>query len=443
MQPNKKRLAKICRDRQDQAEAAARAIGRLRELPLLETQSAALLREALTAGGFSIERGFPQMPTAFVASYGSGGPVIGLLAEYDALPDCGPGGKGPGHGCGHNLLGTAGTYAAIAVAQLLAEAGLPGTIKLFGTPAEETLVGKVYMARDGAFDGLDACLAWHPGAASRVDVGGGTAMDSLTYEFFGRTAHAAGNPHEGRSALDAVEIMNVAVNFLREHVPSNVRMHYAIMDGGKAPNVVPPYARSWYFIRGRDREQVAAVSERVDKCARAAALATETKMKRTILAACYNRLGNDAIAGVLDANLRLVGAPQFDDSDREAAKALGASGDLDDKIGDIKTEQGSGSSDEGNVSWITPLGVLNVACSSRGTPGHHYLVHEESLAPAAMKGLRVAVQTLAFSAWDLLTDPAVLKEAKEEFARKTEGRPYDPVIPARQRPPLQDRIPPR
>lgn len=441
MTEHRKRLRDVCRGLRESAETTARAIGKLAELPLSESRSARLLREALQDRGFGIDREFPQLPTAFVASFGAGGPVIGLLAEYDALPDCGPAGKGSGHGCGHNLLGSASTYAAIATAQMLRETGLPGTVRLYACPAEETLVGKVYMARDGAFDDLDACLAWHPGANSRADVGGGTAMDSLTYEFFGKTAHAASNPHEARSALDAVEIMNVAVNFLREHVPGNVRMHYAIMDGGKAPNVVPAYARSWYFIRGADREQVSQVGARVDRCAKAAALATETRMKRTVLTACYNRLANDAIAGALDRNLRQVGAPAFDQADAEAARTLGTSGEFDRQISEIGRTQGAGSSDEGNVSWITPLAVLIVACFSQGTPGHHYLSHYESLAPAAMKGLAVATETLALTAWDLLVDAKLLQAAKDEFAEKSGGRPYDPVVPQKQRPPVQDRIP--
>jgi len=443
MTEHRKRLRDVCLGLRDNAEATARAIGKLAELPLSEVRSAGLLREALREHGFAIDREFPQLPTAFVASAGSGGPVIGLLAEYDALPDCGPGGRGSGHGCGHNLLGAASAYAAIATAQVLREAGLPGTVRLYGCPAEETLVGKVYMARDGAFDDLDACLAWHPGGSNKADVGGGTAMDSLTYEFFGKTAHAASNPHEARSALDAIEIMNVAVNFLREHVPANVRMHYVIMDGGKAPNVVPAYARSWYFIRGADRDQVSQVSARVDKCAKAAALATETRMKRTVLTACYNRLANDAIAGALDRNLRHVGAPDFDQADAEAARALGASGEFDGEISEIGKTQGAGSSDEANVSWIAPLAVLIVTCFSQGTPGHHYLSHYEALAPAAMKGLAVATQTLALTALDLVVDAGLLQAAKDEFLKKTEGRPYDPVVPARQRPPVQDRIPTR
>lgn len=438
--PKQEVIAQARRLRKESEEVAL-SIGNNPELPMREERSAALLQERLVAHGFRITQQFPLIPNAFVAEYGSGGPVIGLLAEYDALPDCGPGGKGPGHGCGHNLLGAASTYAAVALARVMEAQQIPGTVRLFGCPAEETLVGKPYMARDGAFEGLDACLAWHPGVHNEASSGSGTAMDSLAYEFFGRTAHAAGNPHDGRSALDAIEIMNVAVNFLREHVPPSVRLHYAIMDGGKAPNVVPSYARSWYYVRGTDRPQVADVSRRVHDCARGAALATGTRMKRTLLSVCYDRLANDAITGALDANLKLVGGPKLTKQDRAFAEGLGITGEFDSKVREISTSRGAGSSDEANVSWIAPLSVLHTACWAQGTPGHNYLVHLQSVAPAAMKGLAVAVQVLGLTAYDLLTDAKLLKEAREEFARRTKDSVYDPVLPLRQRAPIQDQIP--
>lgn len=441
MTADKEALLAICDDLQELAERAALEIARLAELPLQEVASAALLKEVLVREGFAIEREFPQIPNAFVASAGSGRPVIGLLAEYDALPDCGVGGKGPGHGCGHNLLGAAATYAAVASARQLLASGRAGTVKLFGCPAEETLVGKVYMARDGAFDGLDACLAWHPGGNTNVNNGSGAAMDSLTYEFFGRTAHAAGDPHNGRSALDAVEIMNVAVNFLREHVPSNVRIHYAIMDGGKAPNVVPAYARSWYYIRGENRDQVADISTRVHHCARGAAMASGTTMKRRILTAVYDRLPNDSLARALDANLRTVGPPDFGPDDLQLARDLGVSGDFADSVGEISTSKGFASSDEANVSWIAPMAVLSVACWAQRTPGHHHLIHQQATLPAAMKGLAVAIKVLGLTVWDLLTDETLLADARRELDERLAGRSYDPIIPAKQKPPLQDQIP--
>lgn len=441
MNVRQRAVISACRALQSEADDVALEVGHLAELPLQESASAALLRERLAAHGFEFREEYPGVPHAFAASWGSGKPVIGILAEYDALPDCGPHGHGPGHGCGHNLLGAASVYAAIAAAQYLQQAGVRGTVKLLGCPAEETLVGKAYMARDGAFDGLDACLAWHPGSSNRAHNGSGTAMDSLTYEFFGKTAHAAGNPHDGRSALDAVEIMNVAVNFLREHVPGDTRIHYAIMDGGKAPNVVPPYARSWYYVRGKDRARVEEVSARVHNCARAAALATDTRMKRTLLSACYDRLANDALAGALQANLKLVGAPQFTEEDREVVKRLGLTGELRSRVEDISTSRNAGSSDEANVSWLTPLSVLNVACWADGTPGHHWLVHEQAVSSVGLRGLAVATQVLALTAVDLVSDRALLARAKREFRKRTDGKKYDPLIPAKQKAPLQDRIP--
>lgn len=437
----RKKLLASYRDLRADAEATALKLGELAELPLCEDQSSALLRDALCSHGFQIEREFDLIPNAFIATAGRGKPVIGLLAEYDALPDCGDDGRSPGHGCGHNLLGTASTFAAIALARTLKAHGIRGTVKLFGCPAEETLVGKVYMARDGAFDGIDACLAWHPGASTSVSNGSGAAMDSIAYEFFGKTAHAAADPHNGRSALDAVEIMNVSVNFLREHIPSNVRIHYAIMDGGKAPNVVPPYARSWYYVRGTDRAQVKAISERVDNCARAGALATDTEMHRTILAACYDRLPNQAISDSLDRHLRAIGAPRFTSADSEAAIAAGAKGEFAKGVGKISTGRGTASSDEANVSWLAPLGRINTACWAKDTPGHHLLVHRQVLLPAAMKGMDVAAKVLALTGLDLMTDPKLRRKAKREFRKLTKDKPYDPVIPPDQPAPIKDCLP--
>jgi aminobenzoyl-glutamate utilization protein B len=238
-----------------------------------------------------------------------------------------------------------------------------------------------------------------------------------------------------------VEIMNVAVNFLREHVPSDVRIHYAIMDGGKAPNVVPSYARSWYYVRGKDRARVEEISARVHNCARAAALATDTRMKRTLLSACYDRLPNDALAGALQANLKLVGGPRFTDEDREIVRRLGLTGELRMEVEEITTARNAGSSDEANVSWITPLSVLGVACWADGTPGHHWLVHEQSVSSVGLRGLAVAVKVLSLTAVDLVCDRRLLNRAKREFRKRTGGKAYDPLIPANQAAPVQDQIP--
>ena len=430
-----------CRRLQREADDVALRIGKLAELSMREERSSALAKEMLVEHGFTVEREFPLIPNAFVASRGKGKPVIGLLAEYDALPDCGPKAKGPGHGCGHNLLGTASIYAAIAAATVAEEQKLRGTVILFGCPAEETLVGKVYMARDGAFEGLDACLAWHPSGVTRVGNGSGTALDSYTFEFFGKTAHAAGDPQSGRSALDAIEIMNVAVNFLREHMPPTCRVHYIISDGASAPNVVPAYARSWYFVRGQRRKDVDELAKRVKNCARAAALATETRLKVRHLTACYDRLRNDALAEAMNENLKAVGPPRFTKADREFVRKLGLEGKFSSKLQGISTERGAGSSDEGNVSWFAPLICLNTTCAAEGTTGHSYLKAEQARSPIGLKGMRVATKVLALTAYDLLTDQKLLAKAKREFRRRIKDTEYDPVIPPGQAAPVDDIIP--
>jgi len=441
MKKAKAEILKQCRRLRREADDVAMRIGKFAELSMREERSSTLAKEILTRHGFAIEREFPLVPNAFIAARGTGRPVIGLLAEYDALPDCGPKAKGPGHGCGHNLLGTASIFAAIAAAETAEAQKLRGTVRLFGCPAEETLVGKVYMARDGAFEGLDAVLAWHPSGVTRVNNGSGTALDSYAFEFFGKTAHAAGDPDSGRSALDAVEIMNVAVNFLREHMPPSCRVHYIISDGANAPNVVPAYARSWYFVRGQDRKAVDDLGKRVKNCARAAALASETRLKMRHLTACYDRLANDALAEAMNENLKAVGPPRFSKADREFVQRLGLEGKFKSKLQDISTERGAGSSDEGNVSWFAPLIGLNTTCAADGTRGHSYIKAAQSRSPIGLKGMRIAAKVLALTAYDLLTDRKLLAKAKREFRRRTKDTEYDPVIPAGQPAPIGDLIP--
>ena len=409
------------------------------EEALLEFRSADLCEAALKRHGFRVERPFRHMPTAFIAAKGTRRPAIGILAEYDALPNCGPDG-GVGHGCGHNLLGAAAIAGAIAAASVLEARKKRGTIRLFGTPAEETLVGKCYMARDGAFDRLDACLAWHPGDLTRAANASWSANDSITFEFFGRTAHAAGCPEKGRSALDAVEIMNVAVNFLREHVEENVRIHYAVTDGGEVPNVVPDRAKSWYFVRGKNREQLEAVKARVIRCARGAALATETSLKVTTIAACYNHLTNDALFRAVERNLRGFGAPRFTMADEKGIRRLGIKGRL--ARGVSKPERGGlrPSSDEANVSWITPLARFDIACWAKDSRGHSTEIHLQANTRAAHKGMILAAKVFGATAVDLVTDGKTLAAARAEFRKKTRGFKYDPVVPKNQKPPIRDSV---
>ena len=283
----KKRLVRAqVRREADAAAKLSDAIADYAELGFREHKSSKALAEYLAKHGFRVKFPWKHLPTAFQATAGKGKPTIGILAEYDALPNCGLEEGAPGHGCSHNLLGVGSAVAAVAAARILKDKRIPGRIVLWGCPAEEPIAGKPFMARDGAFRNQDAVLAWHPGGENQVRRQGGSAVDSVLFEFFGRTAHGA-YPVPGRSALDAVMLMDVAVNYLREHLPDNVRIHMCIPDGGDAPNVVPAYASAHYYVRGRNRAEVDGLRKRIAACAKAGAIATETRMKVTLLAGAY------------------------------------------------------------------------------------------------------------------------------------------------------------
>jgi len=324
------------------------------------------------------------------------------------------------------------------VKRVMEEQGLRGTVKAFGCPAEETLVGKAYMARDGVFDGLDAALTWHPGRETGATAGSMLALDAYSFEFTGRSAHAGTDPWNGRSALDAVEVMNYAVNMMREHIPEKARIHYVITDGGGEPNVVPPRARSWYYIRAPAREGkdgVNEIAERVKNCARAAALATETELETRPLTGIYSRLPNEAGAELVQRNLELVGPPRFSDEDRAYAREIGMREPLDETISPINRETSRASNDIGTVSWLAPLLTFYVTCATRDTPGHNVLGALQYGMEIGQKGMMVAAKALACTAIDLLTKPKELGAIKEEFRTRTEGFTFDPIIPSGQRPP--------
>ncbi|MCX7805259.1 MAG: amidohydrolase [Planctomycetota bacterium] len=425
----------------DDAVRLSDAIWEFAEEPFREFKSASAIREFLGGRGFRLTKSFPMIPTAFEMRFGSGRPRIGLLAEYDALPDCGIEMGAWGHGCGHNLLGAASAMAAAIVAEAIGRGMVPsGSVVLAGCPAEESLAGKAYMARDGAFRGLDAVLAWHPSSENRVNPLGGAALDSVVFEFFGRTAHGA-SAHLGRSALDAALLMEHAVNILREHVPENVRIHSVITGGGTMPNVVPAYARLWYYVRGRDRKEVDGVSRRVTACARGAALATETRAKRTLLTAIYARLPNDTLADMLRSCMEEIGPPEFDSRDASELKKLGLKGEFARGIERDDKKQGRASSDEDTVSWLAPLGRFSLACFAEGPPGHHRDTTAQGRARFAHKGMLKAGQILAFAALRLMTDRNLLIKARDEFRRRTRGFRFDPLVPKGQIPPIRDRIP--
>lgn len=416
------------------------------ETALKETKSAELLAGILEKEGFTLSRGVAGMPTAFVASAGSGPPVIGILAEYDALPGLSQkGGEsrksprvagGAGQGCGHNLLGTAAVAAAIAANQTRIAKKLPGTIRLFGTPAEEQLIGKPFMLRDGDFAGTDVVLVWHPASKNYIGTKPRLAITAIDIEFFGKTAHAAANPWLGRSSLDAVELFDHALALMREHILPTARIHRVIKNGGLAANIIPDYARVQWFIRDETGASVNEMLGRIRKAADGAALATETKAKVTLLGGTREPIYNDALSRVLQKELERVGPPAWDAADLALARAIQKEvgipeTGLEDKV--LPYAPGTGgeaSSDIGEVSAALPLAELSVATGPAGSPWHHWAVTSCSANPIGRKGMLVAAKVLAATMIDLLKDPKTVDAAKAEFVKATDGKPYvSPLAP--------------
>ena len=418
------------------------------ELGFLEENSSKKLQDHLRDNGFTVESGIAGMPTAFVATFGSGYPTIGLLAEFDALPglsqDTVPYRKplvegGSGHGCGHNLLGVGATSAAVALSKWLTVNNYKGTIKIFGAPAEEGGAGKVYLVRDGYFKGIDAVLDWHPSGGNGVGTNPGTAMQMIDYKFYGKSAHAAGNPWKGRSALDAVEAMDNMVNLLREHILPSSRIHYVIAEGGEAPNVVPEYARVSYYIRSPKRDVLKELTTWVRQAAEGAALGTQTQLKIELVAGTYERLQNSVLAKLVQKNLELVGGVKYDAREKELALSIVKNLALNDTIlnaaerveplKDFPKEGSGGSSDVGDVSWAVPLATFGTATNVPGTPGHSWQNVAVVGSSIGTKGTINAAKVFSLTAIELYTNPSLLKSAKNEFdkARGVDFK-YEPLL---------------
>ncbi|TVR58593.1 MAG: amidohydrolase [Spirochaetaceae bacterium] len=446
----------------------ADAIWRTPEVAWHEFTSSKLQAVLLEEHGFRIRWDVGGISTAFVAEWGEGRPIIGVLGEYDALAGLSqklqteqePLVEGaPGHGCGHNLLGTGGVATAVAVRRWLETSGTRGTIRYYGCPAEEQLSGKTFMAREGAFDDLDAALNFHPDKLNCPSKGSAVGVYDLVFRFRGRTAHAGGSPHLGRSALDAVELMNVGANYLREHVTEKVRIHYVITDGGRLPNVVPETADVWYFVRAHERSELDSVAERLKKVADGAALMTETTCTCTFRGACSNVLSNVVLADAQYANMEELGPIEFTSDELEYAArvnsafpeedartmftAMRVPAEWRDRVSGVcgrpligenfpawdEEQISTGSTDVGDVSWITPLSMLRTACFATASPGHSWAIVATAGMSIGHKGMMHAAKTMAATAYDLYTKPDLLAAARAEHARATEGHPYSCPIP--------------
>ncbi len=451
---DKQALYQSINARADQTWDAAQKIWQWAEPGYQETQSSALLASQLEAAGFQVVRGVAEMPTALVASFGEGQPVIAILGEYDALPGLSqepvpqraPRPNSPyGHACGHHLFGAASASAAIAVAEQIRAGALRGTIRFYGCPAEEGGSGKVFLVRAGLFDDCAAVLHWHP--SSRNSAGDPTclARAAAKFRFYGRAAHAGASPELGRSALDAVELTNHAAQLLREHTPDMTRIHHVITAGGGAPNIVPEFAEVFYYVRHPKSEVVRTLYERLLLCAKAGALATETKLEVEYLGGTVELLPNETLAQVTLANLRELCDLEFDAEQLQFATRMQATLEENpplDSIREVRDAGGStrkGSTDVGDVSWVAPTTGFSTACWVPGTPGHSWQATAAGGTTIARDGMQLAARVLAATAYDLYQQPDVLTAAREEHQNRVANHQYQALLEDGQKPPLDYR----
>ncbi len=424
------------------------------EVGYQEEKSSALLSRELRGAGFSVTEGVAEMPTAFIAEYGQGKPVIAILAEFDALPGMSQEalperrpipGREAGHGCGHHLFGSASVAAAIAVKEWLAESGGTGTIRLYGTPAEEGGAGKVYLVRAGSFRDVDATLAWHPGDRNDASPRKSLANISAKFRFYGLSSHAAGSPEKGRSALDGVEAMNYMVNLMREHVPSDARIHYVITNGGEAPNVVPDFAEVFYYCRHPEVDTVISMLDWIVKASEGAAMGTQTRVEHERIHGLHSLLSNEYLGRLLDANLRQVGGVHYSPEELDFARKIQPTLPTQEPLGlqervlPWTPRTGGGSTDVADVSWVVPTAQFTAATWVPGTPSHSWQAVAAGGTSIGAKGMIVAAKTLALTAIDLLNNPAHVAEARKELeSAQGSGFRYQALVGDR-KPPLDYR----
>ncbi|MGI4951643.1 MAG: M20 family metallopeptidase [Janthinobacterium lividum] len=465
---NTDRIWQLVDNHQDAFIGLSDRVWAMPELNFQERRSAAEHVAMLQDHGFRVSQGLAGIPTAVMGEAGAGGPVIAILGEYDALPGLSQEAgvaehrpveaNGSGHGCGHNLLGAGAMLAAAAVKDWLAEQGIEGRVRYYGCPAEEGGAAKTFMVRDGSFDDVDIAISWHPAPFAGVNEAYSLAILQIDYDFTGRAAHAASDPELGRSALDAVELMNVGVNYMREHMPDDARIHYATLDaGGIAPNVVQSRARVRYIIRAAHLADLQVLAARVGKIAEGAALMTETRMTSTVLSGMSNLLGNTPLERTLFDNLARLGPPPFDAGDRAFARTMQATVRRDDIVSahqrfgipvtdaplcdlivplEARGARMVGSTDVGDVSWKVPTVQARGATYAIGTPGHSWQLTAQGKTPAAHKGMVHVAKAMAGTAIDLLNDPALLAQAKADHQARLADTPYVSPLPDGIKPPF-------
>lgn len=464
-----KKIKELVDQKADKFVGVADQVWSTPELGFKETKSAAALIAALESEGFTVKTGLAGIPTAFEAVYGEGHPAIALLGEFDALPSLSQEAGndvhtpicdgGNGHGCGHNLLGAGALAAAVAAKDYMQQNNIKGSVHYFGCPGEEFGCGKMFMARAGAFDGIDAAFTWHPGNLNNVWGISSLANNSIYYHFKGRTSHAAASPHLGRSALDACELMSVGCNYLREHIIPEARLHYAYRDvGGSAPNVVQDHACVNYFIRAPKIKEVLELIERVNDVARGAALMTGTQLEIQIAAGLCDYQPNDVMSQLLADCLKQTGAPEFDEADYALASKFMDDyneAEIESSVASIKGVATAeefekikkspltefilpyvrtnyampGSTDVGDVSYCTPTAQLATTCWANGTPGHTWQVVAQGGSSIGHKGMIAAAKALALATISAMEQPELLEKAHEEFVKATGGKYVCPVPP--------------
>ncbi|MGY3792563.1 amidohydrolase [uncultured Aquimarina sp.] len=418
----------------------------LAETAFEENQSSKLLADYAEKQGFKVERGVAGMPTAFVASYGSGKPVISVLGEFDALPGISQKAQptkaaltegGAGHGCGHNLFGAGSLGAAIAVKELIESGKIKGTVKFFGTPSEEKYFGKIWMVREGLWDGVDANISWHPSASTKADVQSSLALVDFKVEFFGQAAHASADPWNGRSASDALELYTTGINYYREHVKPTVRMHYHIQDGGQVVNVVPDYSRLWMRVRDTKRSGMIPVYERVKKMAEGAAIMANVDYKISLISGIYEVLVNREGGKLMQQNLELLGPITYTDEEIAFGKKIqevtkkeqvGMDSAIN-PLEETKEHPGGGSTDVGDVSWNVPNINLGVTTAPKDTPWHSWAVVACGGMSIGHKGMLYASKAMAMTMTDLYEDPKALEKVKAEYKERKGDEVYEAIVP--------------